>query len=239
MAIAALTASNGVQSQGVLNIGSAVGNTAAAPGTVSADRIEFGTGQGTINFNHTATEYVFDAAITDGIHGSGTLNTVAGRTILNKDNTDFTGTLEASSGTFQINGDISNATASVLAGGRLEGTGRIGDTVNAGVISPGNSIGTLIIAGNYTGIAGSSVWIETVLGDDASRTDRLVITGNSSGTSSVFITNLGGLGAPTVEGIKIIEVGARLALSSIWQQIYHSRRSAGRHRRCICLYAAP
>lgn len=207
LAIAAMTAGNGVQSQGVLNIGGVVGGAATAPGTVSAGRVEFGSGQGAINFNHTATDYVFDAAISDGIYGNGIVNAIAGRTILENNHTGFTGVLQSSSGILQVNGNISNGTVSILSEGKLEGIGRVGNTVNAGIIAPGNSIGTLTIAGNYTGTAGSSVWIEAVLGGDTSPTDRLVITGNTSGTSSVVVTNVGGIGAPTAEGIKIIEVG--------------------------------
>jgi fibronectin-binding autotransporter adhesin len=45
-----------------------------------------------------------------------------------------------------------------------------------------------------------------VLGDDSSATSRLVIDGATSGTSLVGVTNRGGLGAQTVEGIKIIDV---------------------------------
>jgi len=207
LAIAAMTAGNGVQSRGVLNIGGAVGSTATAPGTITADRVEFGSGQGIINFNHTSTDYVFDAAISDGIYGNGIINAIAGRTILENSHTGFTGELQSSSGILQVNGDISNSTVSILSGGRLEGSGRVGNTVNAGVIAPGRSIGTLTIAGNYTGIAGSSVWIQAALGTDASPTDKLIITGNTSGTSAVVVTNIGGIGAQTVEGIRIIEVG--------------------------------
>ena len=38
-------------------------------------------------------------------------------------------------------------------------------------------------------------------------TDRLVVAGGTSGDTSVTVTNVGGTGAPTVEGIKIIDVG--------------------------------
>jgi fibronectin-binding autotransporter adhesin len=78
--------------------------------------------------------------------------------------------------------------------------------MNAGTVAPGNSIGTLTISGNYIG-NGGTLFIESVLGGDASPTDRLVVTGNTSGTTSVKVTNLGGAGAQTAEGIKIVDVG--------------------------------
>lgn len=83
-----------------------------------------------------------------------------------------------------------------------------GDVTNAGLMSlAGTGAGdTLTIRRDYAG-NGGTVEIDTVLGDDSSQTDQLVIWGNSSGTSNVRVNNLGGAGAPTVEGIKIIDVG--------------------------------
>src|SRR5690606_36468699 len=49
--------------------------------------------------------------------------------------------------------------------------------------------------------------IEAVLGDDNSDTDLLVVTGNTAGSTNVRVINLGGAGAQTNEGIKIVEVG--------------------------------
>ncbi|MGU3576516.1 autotransporter outer membrane beta-barrel domain-containing protein, partial [Brucellaceae bacterium C25G] len=45
------------------------------------------------------------------------------------------------------------------------------------------------------------------LGLDSSLTDKLIIIGNTSGTGIVRVNNIGGDGAQTVDGIKIIEVG--------------------------------
>jgi fibronectin-binding autotransporter adhesin len=50
------------------------------------------------------------------------------------------------------------------------------------------------------------VRVNTVLGNDSSATGRLVVKGDTSGSSTVRVTNVGGAGAPTVEGIKIIDV---------------------------------
>jgi len=80
---------------------------------------------------------------------------------------------------------------------------------NAGVVNMGTDTapGTVLsVAGNYSGNAGA-VHFNTVLGDDASATDLLVVAGDTSGSTSVKVTNVGGAGAQTVEGIKIIEVG--------------------------------
>lgn len=64
---------------------------------------------------------------------------------------------------------------------------------------------TLVIYGDYTGQAGT-INFNTRLGDDASPSDRMLIGGNTGGTTQVAITNAGGLGAPTTEGIRLIRV---------------------------------
>jgi len=118
----------------------------------------------------------------------------------------FTGAGSVLAGTLAVNG-ILGGTMEVV-GGRLQGIGTVGTTTNqpGGTIAPGNSIGTLTINGNYVG-NGGHLEIEAVLGGDASPADRLVITGSTSGTTTVSVVNQGGTGAGTVEGIKVIDVG--------------------------------
>ncbi|WP_346358162.1 autotransporter outer membrane beta-barrel domain-containing protein [Bosea sp. (in: a-proteobacteria)] len=118
----------------------------------------------------------------------------------------FTGAGSVVAGTLVVNG-ILGGTMEVI-GGRLQGIGTVGATTNqpGGTIAPGNSIGTLTINGDYVG-NGGQLEIETVLGGDASPSDRLVITGSTSGTTTVRVINQGGTGARTVEGIKIVDVG--------------------------------
>jgi len=118
----------------------------------------------------------------------------------------FTGAGSVVAGTLVVNG-ILGGTMEVI-GGRLQGIGTVGATTNqpGGTIAPGNSIGTLTINGDYVG-NGGQLEIETVLGGDASPSDRLVITGSTSGTTTIRVINQGGTGAGTVEGIKIVDVG--------------------------------
>ncbi|MGZ2453211.1 outer membrane autotransporter protein [Rhizobium ruizarguesonis] len=139
------------------------------------------------------------------IGGTGGLTVTGGNQMLSGVNT-YTGTTTVSGGRLAVNGSITSA-LTTSGTGILGGIGTIfGDVTNGGTIAPGNSIGTLTIAGNYTG-SGGTLEIETVLGGDASPSDRLVVTGNTAGTTDVAVVNLGGGGAQTVEGIKIIDVG--------------------------------
>ncbi|HWU94650.1 MAG TPA: autotransporter outer membrane beta-barrel domain-containing protein, partial [Sphingomonas sp.] len=94
----------------------------------------------------------------------------------------------------------------VDAAGRLEGTGTLGSVTSAGTIAPGLSgVGTLTLTGGYTG-TGGTLEIEAELAGDGARADRMVVGGATAGTTLVKVTNLGGSGAPTVEGIKIVDV---------------------------------
>lgn len=216
-----------VSGDGTLNIGGASGDAAKAPGRVMAKTVRFGDGQGQINFNHTSDNYVFDefdSQYFDGpsrpstlsIEGAGTIDAVAGRTLINQDQLGFTGTLRPSLGILQVNGNVSNSNANILSGGTLEGVGIVGSTTNAGTIAPGqtpsgvqgvaSSIGTLTIAGDYISNNGFLA-LDTVLGGDNSATDRLVVSGDTSGQTTVRLTNIGGAGAPTVEGIEVVSVG--------------------------------
>ena len=65
---------NQLGSIGSLNIGAAPSSVATAPGTLNAAEVAFGAGSGTLNFNHTANNYVFAPTIT----GNGAVNVFSG-----------------------------------------------------------------------------------------------------------------------------------------------------------------
>ena len=65
---------------------------------------------------------------------------------------------------------------------------------------------TLTVAGDYIG-NGGILALNTVLGGDDSLTDKLIVQGNTSGSTNVSINNIGGAGEQTVEGIEIVKVG--------------------------------
>ncbi len=64
---------------------------------------------------------------------------------------------------------------------------------------------TLTVKGNYVGNNGQ-LNIRTVLGDDKSATDRLIVEGNTSGSTTVYVKNAGVSGAATLNGIELITV---------------------------------
>ncbi|MET3646012.1 outer membrane autotransporter protein [Phyllobacterium ifriqiyense] len=82
-----------------------------------------------------------------------------------------------------------------------------GDVTNAGTITTvDNAVGDVVtINGNYVGDGGQMLF-DVVLGNDSSKTDMVVINGDTSGTTNVGVNNVGGTGAQTNEGIRIIGV---------------------------------
>ena len=92
-----------------------------------------------------------------------------------------------------------------------------GDVTNAGTITTvDDAVGdVVIIGGNYNGNGGQMLF-DVALGDDNSKTDMIIVNGDTSGTTNVSVNNVGGTGAQTNEGIRIIEVnGASNGLFSL------------------------
>lgn len=111
---------------------------------------------------------------------------------------------------FVLNGNLSLEAGSALFG-PITGSGSstiTGTVTNAGTITlaganPGN---VLTVGADYVGNAGV-IALNTVLGNDASITDKLVINGGTEGTSVLKVKNAGGAGAATNEGIMLVSVG--------------------------------
>ncbi|EAQ5741410.1 fibronectin-binding autotransporter adhesin ShdA [Salmonella enterica] len=110
-----------------------------------------------------------------------------------------------------VNGKVTNE--GTLVFGDSEETGVIltlnGDLINMGTLTSGSSSSTpgntLYVDGDYIG-NGGSLYLNTVLGDDDSATDKLVITGDASGSTDLYINGIGS-GAQTTNGIEVVDVG--------------------------------
>ncbi|CAN7423228.1 autotransporter-associated beta strand repeat-containing protein [Caulobacter sp. LjRoot300] len=190
------------------NLGAAAGGVTFDGGTlrttadVTSHRAVALTGQGTLLADAGAT-------LTLGgiVSGAGALNKAGeGTVVLTADSGGYTGAADIKAGTMAVNG-VLGGTLSIGQAGRLEGTGRVGATANGGTIAPGfaGNIGVLTIQGDYAGNNGR-LEIAAALGGDSSIASRLVVNGATSGTTQVNVTNRGGLGGQTVEGIKIVDV---------------------------------
>ncbi|HGA9642294.1 TPA: fibronectin-binding autotransporter adhesin ShdA, partial [Salmonella enterica subsp. enterica serovar Virchow] len=157
-----------------------------------------------------ANTYSGDTNVQEGtlwLTGTGTIGEVGSQQAVN---VASDATFGGSNGT-TVNGQVTNE--GTLVFGDSEETGAIftlnGDLINMGTITSGSSSSTpgntLYVDGNYTG-NGGSLYLNTVLGDDDSATDKLVITGDASGTTDLYINGIGD-GAQTTNGIEVVDVG--------------------------------
>ncbi|MCP3469212.1 autotransporter domain-containing protein [Bradyrhizobium sp. CCGUVB1N3] len=142
-------------STGTINIGSAAGSAATAPGYVTASLIQFGDGNGSIVFNHTSDNYVFSTPI----YGAGSLTNLSGTTVLTGFNA-YTGATTVAGGVLDVEGSIAGS-ATTVTGGTLTGAGTVGDVTvaNGGVLAPGTpgvTGSTLTVSGNLVMQAGST-----------------------------------------------------------------------------------
>lgn len=164
-------------------------------------------------------------------------NTYTGNTLLNSGTTlvaegatlggdGNTATITVQDGaTFASAGTVNN-NVDILSGGVLASWNAVQgnsasssstlNTINGNVTNSGtlqiaglnDSVGNrFTINGDYTGVSGSLIAMNSVLGDDNSATDHLTITGNSAGESGIRISNIGGAGAQTVNGMQVVSVG--------------------------------
>lgn len=143
---------------------------------------------------------IYNEGVIKDIVGSGTFEGGiynAGTIVLNNGNT--------------INSDLNNNGTLVMSDHALVTTTLQGNLTNSGRIvlnptsrSAGNS---LIINGNYTGTVDSILSLSSVLAGDNSLTDRLVVTGDTNGESTLNITNENGVGGQTLEGLQLVSVG--------------------------------
>lgn len=168
---------------------------------------KLGTGKLTLSGANT---YSGDTNVQEGtlwLSGDGTIGEMGSQQAVN---VASGATFGGSNGT-TVNGKVTNE--GTLVFGDSEETGAIltlnGDLINMGTLTSGSSSSTpgntLYVDGDYIG-NGGSLYLNTVLGDDDSATDKLVITGDASGTTDLYINGIGD-GAQTTNGIEVVDVG--------------------------------
>ncbi len=112
----------------------------------------------------------------------------------------------------QIDGRFFNVTSAEISGDStwlLTGDSTVGALTlgNTGTVALGNgSTFNTLTVDTFTGNGGTLLF-NTQLGDDTSATDKLIVTGDTSGQANVRVLNAGGAGAKTDKGIELIRVG--------------------------------
>ena len=115
-----LLVGDGAPGTGTLNIGSAPGDAAVAPGNVKTPRGLKISNTGTVNFNHTASNFVPKSALNNaGATSTGAVNQISGTTILTLDG-NFNGSVTITGGVPQFGNDT--AAGSLAADTIVTGT---------------------------------------------------------------------------------------------------------------------
>lgn len=130
-------------------------------GSFSVDSLDFADG---------AIEIAGEASLLDAVFRDSRLDLLAGGTF-QVDDLQLIGTDAI------VNGTLSGGHTLVDAASSLRGAGTLGDTTVEGLISPGNSIGTLHIEGDFVQAAGSAFEAELLPPDNA---DLINISGTAT-----------------------------------------------------------
>lgn len=197
-------------------------NSYAGGTTISAGTLQLGNGGASgsvvgniVNNAELVANRSNTLNLTGNISGSGALRQVGGGTTLLSGANSYSGATTVAAGILKggAAGAFSGFSAHTVAAGATLDTGGFNQTVaslqNAGSVNllSAGAGSTLTVTGAYVGNNGV-LNLGTVLGNSASLSDRLVLSGpaaSASGHTTVRITNLGGLGAQTSgNGIEVV-----------------------------------
>lgn len=196
------------------------GNLGLAAGSLSIDDATLHTtgsflSNRTVGLGGAATIDTDDGTtlqLSNGIQGTGSLTKNGTGTLMLGGTSTYGGDTTVAAGTLSAavaNAFNASSATTVQSGATLDLAGfaqRTGALTNAGTVNFGHAPGTsLTVQGDYAG-QGGTLNFNTALGGDGSATDMLVVTGNTSGNTTVQVTNVGGTGAATTQGIKLIDV---------------------------------
>jgi len=196
------------------------GNLGLSTGSLSIDDATLHTtgsfqSARTVGLGGAATINIDDGTtlnLSTGIGGSGSLTKTGTGTLILGGTSNYGGATTVAAGTLAAaaaNAFNAASPLTVQSNGTLDLAGfsqHTGALTNAGSIRFGTAPGaTLTVQGDYTG-QGGTLNFNSALGGDSSATDQLVVTGGTSGTATVQVANVGGAGAATTQGIKLIDV---------------------------------
>ncbi|OZU98602.1 autotransporter outer membrane beta-barrel domain-containing protein [Enterobacter roggenkampii] len=127
--------------------------------------------------------------------------------------TSLTTTSSQLNGRILTNSAVSNLNLTSDSQWNMSADSNVTNLTNDGSVvnfDTGGAFKTLTINQDYVG-NGGLLRMNTALGDDNSPTDRLIVEGNTSGTTLVSVLNAGGSGAQTINGIELITVNGNSA----------------------------
>lgn len=201
------------------HIGDTSAVTVAAGATLNVGPETIGSlaGAGLVNITNAST------LVTGGNNSSttwtgttgastGSLTKTGTGTFTVNSNLSYTGLTTVSAGELKLNGSMADSLL-INAGARFSGNATVsGNVTNNGAINPGNSPGSVIIAGNYVGggVLNSEVQFNNAGAPVNGTThDFLSIGGNASGTTLINVIPFapsGAAAATTGNGIELVRV---------------------------------
>ena len=145
-------------------------------------------------------------SLTDNISGAIGLTKTGDGVLDITDNLSYTGATTVSAGTLKVNANASGSTITVGSAGTLGGAGTSGSIVNNGTLAPGNSIGTLNVAGDVTLNNASSLEVEIAKNGSS---DKIILTGALSVDGALRLISDPNMAYKNTETFEILESGTR------------------------------
>ena len=146
-----------------------------------AGNVVMGSGKLTVDQTGNST-------FSGGLSGGGSFTKNGSGKLMLSGTSTYTGQTFVKQGTLSVNGSIASSSGiTVETGGTLGGTGTLASVIvnNGGTLAPGNSIGTITVAGNLVMGAGSTYAIEL----DPASADRTNVTGTANLSGGTVSTN--------------------------------------------------
>ncbi len=142
-------------------------------------------GNGLLVLNTTQSNTLGSSLAGNGqftVQGGGSLS-------LTGNNGGFSGNTVVSNASLNVGGSL-GGNVFVLPGSMVSGNGSIANLFNSGVMAPGNSIGTMTVAGNFSQTASGTYATEVV---GSGQSDRVNVGGTATLGGQVFVSALPGM----------------------------------------------
>ena len=134
----------------------------------------------------------YSSVWSNNISGIGGFSKAGAGTLLLTGLNTYIGDTTITGGVLRVDGSIATSNLTVTSGATLQGIGTVGNTSMAGILSPGNSVGTLNVNGSLNLLAGSTYRYEI---DANQQGDLVVVSGRATiADSAIFkLSSAGGI----------------------------------------------